>query len=49
LREIFETATQHNLQPMETADLFALRETPPPNNRNNQREETPISPRKRKY
>jgi predicted Rossmann fold nucleotide-binding protein DprA/Smf involved in DNA uptake len=49
LREIFETATQHNLQPMETADLFVLHETAPPNDQNNQREETPLSPRKRKH
>jgi predicted Rossmann fold nucleotide-binding protein DprA/Smf involved in DNA uptake len=48
LREIFEAAPQKNLQPMETADLFALHETPP-EHRGSQREEALISPRKRKH
>ncbi len=29
LREVFEAASQKNLQPVETADLFALHESPP--------------------
>ncbi|HEX7576833.1 MAG TPA: hypothetical protein VF430_02220, partial [Verrucomicrobiae bacterium] len=48
LREIFEAATQKNLQPVETADLFALHEKPP-EYRSNRREEALISPRKRKH
>jgi predicted Rossmann fold nucleotide-binding protein DprA/Smf involved in DNA uptake len=48
LREIFEAAPQKNLQPMETADLFALHEKPP-EYRSSQREEALISPRKRKH
>jgi predicted Rossmann fold nucleotide-binding protein DprA/Smf involved in DNA uptake len=48
LREIFEAASQKNLQPMQTADLFALHETPP-EHRGSQREEALISPRKRKH
>ena len=48
LREIFEAAPQKNLQPMETADLFALHETSPAY-RGSQRKESLISPRKRKH
>jgi predicted Rossmann fold nucleotide-binding protein DprA/Smf involved in DNA uptake len=48
LREVFEAAPQKNLQPMETADLFALHEKPP-EYRSSQREEALISPRKRKH
>jgi predicted Rossmann fold nucleotide-binding protein DprA/Smf involved in DNA uptake len=48
LREIFEAAPQKNLQPMETADLFALHETPP-EYRVSQRAAALTSPRKRKH
>jgi predicted Rossmann fold nucleotide-binding protein DprA/Smf involved in DNA uptake len=48
LREVFEAAPQKNLQPMETADLFALHEKPP-EYRSSRREEALISPRKRKH
>ena len=48
LREIFEAAPQKNLQPMETADLFALHEAPP-EYRDNRSEKALISPRKRKH
>src|SRR5665213_828813 len=48
LREIFEAASHKNLQPMETADLFALHETPP-EYRVSQRATALTSPRKRKY
>jgi predicted Rossmann fold nucleotide-binding protein DprA/Smf involved in DNA uptake len=47
LHELFEAASQKNLQPMETADLFVLHETPP-QYRGSQREKTLTSPRKRK-
>jgi predicted Rossmann fold nucleotide-binding protein DprA/Smf involved in DNA uptake len=46
LREIFEAASQKNLQPMETADLFALHESPT-EYRSSQGEVN--SPRKRKH
>jgi predicted Rossmann fold nucleotide-binding protein DprA/Smf involved in DNA uptake len=48
LREMFEASAQKILQPMETADLFALHETPP-EYRSSQSEAFPISPRKRKH
>jgi predicted Rossmann fold nucleotide-binding protein DprA/Smf involved in DNA uptake len=48
LREIFEAAPQKNLQPMETADLFALHETPPEYGVS-QRTAALTSPRKRKH
>jgi predicted Rossmann fold nucleotide-binding protein DprA/Smf involved in DNA uptake len=48
LREVFEAASQKNLQPMETADLFALPEKPP-EYLNGRCESAPISPRKRKH
>lgn len=48
LREVFEAASQKKLQPLETADLFALPEKPP-EYRSRRREETLISPRKRKH
>ena len=48
LREVFEAASQKNLQPMETADLFALHETPL-EYRGSRREKALISPRKRKH
>jgi len=48
LREIFEATSQKNLQPMETADLFALHETSP-EYRVSQRATALTSPRKRKY
>jgi predicted Rossmann fold nucleotide-binding protein DprA/Smf involved in DNA uptake len=48
LREIFEAAPQKNLQPMETADLFALHETPP-EYRVSQRAAALTFPRKRKH
>jgi predicted Rossmann fold nucleotide-binding protein DprA/Smf involved in DNA uptake len=47
-REVIEAASQRNLQPMETADLFALHETPP-KYRRSQREGAAISPRKRRH
>jgi predicted Rossmann fold nucleotide-binding protein DprA/Smf involved in DNA uptake len=48
LREIFEAASHKNLQPMETADLFALHETPP-EYRVSQHAAALTSPRKRKH
>ncbi len=51
LREIFEAAPQKNLQPMETADLFAvsaLHESPS-EHRGSRRNEALVSPRKRKH
>ena len=48
LREFVEAASQKNLQPVETADLFTLLETPP-EDRSSRREEALISPRKRKH
>jgi predicted Rossmann fold nucleotide-binding protein DprA/Smf involved in DNA uptake len=48
LREVFEATSQKNLQPRETADLFALHETPL-EDRSRQREKALIFPRKRKH
>jgi predicted Rossmann fold nucleotide-binding protein DprA/Smf involved in DNA uptake len=48
LREILGAAPQKNLQPMETADLFALHEAPP-EYRDNRSGKALISPRKRKH
>jgi predicted Rossmann fold nucleotide-binding protein DprA/Smf involved in DNA uptake len=48
LREVLEAGLQKNLPPMETADLFSLRETPP-EYRTGRHETAPISPRKRKH
>ena len=48
LREVFEAASQKNPQPLETADLFALHETPP-EPRGRRREEALISPRRKKH
>jgi predicted Rossmann fold nucleotide-binding protein DprA/Smf involved in DNA uptake len=48
LCKIFEAAAEKNLQPMETADLFALHESPP-KYRGSQREAALNSPRKGKH
>lgn len=48
LREVFEAASRKNLQPMETADLFALHDTPPEHH-GSRREEALISPRKKRH
>ena len=48
LREMGAAAAQANLPPMETADLFALHETPA-DYRSSQRETALIPPRKRKH
>jgi predicted Rossmann fold nucleotide-binding protein DprA/Smf involved in DNA uptake len=47
LRKMFDAASQKTLQPAETPDLFALKETPPEDR--SQRKETLISSRKGKH
>jgi predicted Rossmann fold nucleotide-binding protein DprA/Smf involved in DNA uptake len=49
LHEIFEAASQKISPPMETADLFALHETPVEYRSSQQREAALTSPRKRKH